>query len=349
MQATAATSDKKTQEDRETQLGKNFYPANIFLMDKRFSHHVIVVEKSTHTLFLYQNQNGIPKLVKNYKIATGAITGNKRAQGDRKTPEGIYHFQKFYPAKQILEMYGEEVGVIYGAGAFTTDYPNLIDVRNGKTGGGIWLHSTDDDSRVNKGLDSRGCVVAVDTDLKDISRYIDLQNTPVIIVQNLEFLKKETWETNRKELLNFVEGWADAWKEKRFDDYIASYSKTNFHDYIRGNYSQFKEYKKAIFSRTESPQIDFSNISVLAHDNYVIITLEQDYSSKLVQDIGKKTLYLQKDEDYQWKIVAELWSHLEPATQELAFTPSMRFFPETSKQQLVKASSGERDDAKENE
>ena len=36
-----------------------------------------------------------------------------------------------------------------------------------------------------------------------------------------------------------------------------------------------------------------------------MITIEQDYSSDVIEDIGKKTLYLKKDENYQWKIVFE--------------------------------------------
>ncbi len=176
-----------------------FLPASIYKLDQRFSHHVLVVEKSTHQLYLYENNESLPKLLKTYKIATGKIMGDKQVQGDEKTPEGIYQFQRFRPSADLVNMYGD-TGLIYGAGAFTTNYPNVIDVRSGKTGGGIWLHSTDDDSRVGKGLDSRGCVVAIDKDLKDISQFIDLQNTPVVIVQNLHFLKKSTWLANKAEI-----------------------------------------------------------------------------------------------------------------------------------------------------
>ncbi len=48
------------------------------------------------------------------------------------------------------------------------NYPNPIDQRLKKTGGGIWLHSTNDETRIEKGLDSRGCVVAANNDLKEI-------------------------------------------------------------------------------------------------------------------------------------------------------------------------------------
>lgn len=306
-----------------------FLPANIYQLDSRFSHHVLIVEKSTHKLYLYENDANYPKLVKTYQIATGKIMGDKAVQGDEKTPEGIYQFQKFRPGKELVDMYGK-TGLIYGAGAFTTNYPNVIDAREGKTGGGIWLHSTDDDSRVGKGLDSRGCVVAMDADLKDVSKYIDLKNTPVIIVQDLHFLKRSTWERNREALVKEFKTWAQAWKSKDFDTYVNQYSKERFYNPSKGNWFQFRNYKKAIFARTEKPEIDFRNVSILAHEDYVVVTMEQDYNSQLVQDIGKKTLYLRKNPDYDWKIVAEQWNKLEPENR-LAFVPSMRFFPNDGK------------------
>lgn len=305
---------------------QEFFPANIYQMDERFSHHVLVVEKSTHKLHLYENNQTFPKLVKTYSIATGKIMGDKAIQGDEKTPEGIYQFQKFRPGQELVDSYGK-AGLIYGAGAFTTNYPNVIDLREGKTGGGIWLHSTDDDSRVGKGLDSRGCVVATDADLKDLSKYIDLKNTPVIIVQDLHFQKRSTWMKNRETLMEEIMAWTSAWESKNLNAYTGQYSRQEFHDPSKGNWEQFRNYKKAIFARTEKPAIAFRNISILAHEDYAVVTLEQDYASKLVKDIGKKTLYLKKDPNYDWKIVAEQWRKIEDESKRVAFTPSMRFFP----------------------
>ena len=48
-------------------------------------------------------------------MATGKKKGDKRVSGDRKTPEGVYNFQQFLPAKELLRRYGKE-GEIYGSG-----------------------------------------------------------------------------------------------------------------------------------------------------------------------------------------------------------------------------------------
>lgn len=307
-----------------TYSSDNFYPANIFLLDQRFSHHVVIVEKSTHMLYIYQNDMGQPKLLKSYQIATGKVKGNKQIQGDKKTPEGIYQFRRFHSANYLTNLYGK-TGLIYGAGAFTMTYPNEIDKRRGKTGGGIWLHSTDDDARVSKGLDSRGCVVATDKDLKDISQFIELTNTPVIIVQNMNFMSKKSWTTEKSEITELINTWSTAWQNKDFTNYINSYSKNEFMHKIRGNYNQYRRYKKAVFSRKDSPAIDIKNVSILSTSQYAVVTLEQDYKSEVIQDIGKKVLYLKKNANYEWKIVAEKWSKLGE-NQNLSFTPKMRYF-----------------------
>ncbi len=309
-----------------TAVAQDYLPSAIYQMDSKFGHHVLVVEKSTHTLHLYGNENQIPKLVKSYKIATGKKTGNKAIQGDKKTPEGIYHFRRFHSGTELVNKYGE-AGLIYGAGAFTMNYPNEIDRRKNKTGGGIWLHSTDDDSRVSKGLDSKGCVVAVDADLKDISQYIDLGNTSIVVTQNIHYLKKSTWMKNKEKITKTVVDWATAWKNKDFNKYIDQYSRTDFIHPYKGSFKPFRFYKKAIFKRPEVPQISFRHISILNFDSYAVVSMEQDYKSQLVQDIGKKTLYLKRDKNYNWKIVSEQWTKL-PNKTNIAFVPGMRFFTE---------------------
>lgn len=304
-------------------LANDFLPSYLLKLDSQFTHHVMVVEKSTHKLYLYQNNNGTPELLKTFKVATGKIKGNKEVQGDKKTPEGIYRFHVFHSAKDLINMYGE-TGLIYGAGAFTLNYPNVVDRRAGKTGGGIWLHSTDDDKRVDKGLDSRGCVVAIDDDLKNISRYIDLLNTPMVIVQNLQYLSKETWEDNKMEIESVVNNWLTAWQNKDFNTYISQYSPT-FHNSRKGSYQQYKNYKRAVFSRTDSPQIEINNLSILQYKDYAVVTMEQDYRSDIIQDKGKKILYLQQNDSYEWKIIAENWYKL-PTNYGIAFEPNQRFF-----------------------
>ena len=316
---------------------ETFYPEVLLELDKFFSHHIIVAEKNTHKLYLYKNEDGFPKLVKAYQMATGKKAGNKFFQGDHRTPEGVYYLTDFLTHKDLINRHGKQ-GDIYGVGAFVLNYPNPIDSRNGKTGGGIWLHSTNDETRIEKGLDSRGCIVTANTHLIDIARYIELNRTQVVVVHELKYLSETAWKQRKTEINNAISDWIYAWKEENFKDYIASYHK-DFYDSTRGGLTAFSQYKRAVFSMEGKPKIGLSNLSVIYSGDYAVATFKQSYQSNTIKDLGRKTLYMKRDEFYKWKIVAENWSKHgldaeESTNEKVAFVPSMRFF-ETDKPEKI--------------
>ena len=114
-------------------LAADYLPTSLLMLEKNFSHHVIVAEKATHSLYLYSNENGLPSLIQKYPMATGKKAGDKIFQGDHRTPEGIYFFTDFLTHQDLLDRHGKQ-GQIYGVGAFVMNYPNPIDARAGKTG-----------------------------------------------------------------------------------------------------------------------------------------------------------------------------------------------------------------------
>jgi murein L,D-transpeptidase YafK len=306
------------------------FPAPILSLDDFYTHHILIAEKSTHLLHLFKNNSGYPELVKSYPMVTGKKTGDKSSEGDLKTPEGIYSFVDFKTHKELLEKNGSQ-GIIYGAGAFVTDYPNPVDARMGKGGSGIWLHSTNDETRIDKGLDSKGCVVTANNDLIDISKYIELNKTPIIIVQDLVYLNEKTHDAKKNEIKKMIEDWLTAWKEKNINQYISFYSPKEFIDQ-KGNYAKYRSYKAAVFSNPGKPKIELDNISIVETKNYAVVTFTQNYQSSTINDTGKKFLFLKQDETYNWKIVNEVWTNkgLERMHDKVAFEPSLRFFKEES-------------------
>jgi murein L,D-transpeptidase YafK len=302
-------------------------PSPILMLDNFYTHHVLVAEKSTHLLYLFKNTDGVPELVKSMPIVTGKKTGDKTAEGDFKTPEGIFHFTNFMNNKQLIEKSGSQ-GIIYGAGAFITDFPNPVDARKGKTGSGIWLHSTNDESRLDKGLDSKGCVVTANNDLIDLSKYIELYKTPLVIVQDLVYLNEKTHAALKNEVKKSLDNWLLAWKNKDIENYMTFYHPTEFMD-PKGDYKRYKAYKKAVFAMPGKYNIELGNIAILQSRDYAIVTFTQKYQSPIINDTGRKILYLKQDGSYNWKIVNEVWSKngLE-GNDKMAFTPSMRFFKE---------------------
>jgi len=315
-----------------------FFPAPLLHMDNAFSHHVLLAEKNTHTLYLFKNNGSKPKLVKKYQMATGKKAGDKSYQGDHRTPEGIFFFTEFINHQQLIERHGKQ-GEIYGVGAFVMDYPNPIDLAEGKTGGGIWLHSTNDETRIDKGLDSRGCLVTHNQMLIELSEYIELHRTPMIVTHNLKYLNKTTWEKNKKELSEVVEGWVNSWQNEDLKSYLSYYHKKEFKDKNRGSYYSFAAYKKAVFSNPGKPIVDIKNLSLMQTGDYAIAVFKQDYQSASITDLGRKILYLKKDEFYNWKIVSEQWTKNgvgpEDRSENVAFRPEMRFFKTRNPSQIL--------------
>lgn len=314
-----------------------FYPENLIQLDDYFTHHVLVAEKLTHKLYLFENNEGYPKLIKTYQMATGKKSGDKIFQGDHRTPEGVYQFTDFLTHEDLLKRHGKQ-GEIYGVGAFVMNYPNPMDAREGKTGGGIWLHSTNDETRIDKGLDSRGCIVSANKDLIDISKYIELDRTKVVVVHELNWLSKETYLSRKKEILDGLEAWRAAWEKEDIKSYINAYHNQEFKDNRHGGLSNFRTYKKNVFWGEGTPTVGVSNVSILGGQDYVLISFLQDYQSKTIQDIGVKKLYLKRDEWHQWKIVYEGWTKQgisEEGETRVAFKPSLRFFKSGQPDQIM--------------
>lgn len=317
---------------------EDFYPAPLLHMDNAFSHHVLVAEKNTHTLYLFKNDGEVPVLQKKYQMATGKKSGDKSFQGDHRTPEGVFFFTDFINHQQLLDRHGKQ-GEIYGVGAFVMDYPNPIDRAKGKTGSGIWLHSTNDETRIDKGLDSRGCLVTHNQMLIELSEYIELHRTPMIVTHDLKYLSKQTWKKNKNAINSVVEGWVNSWQNEDLTSYLSFYHKKEFRDSSRGSYYPFAAYKKAVFSAPGKPVVDIKNLSIMQAGDYAIAVFMQDYQSATIKDLGRKILYLKKDEYYNWKIVSEQWTKNgvgpQDRSENVAFRPEMRFFKTRNPSQIL--------------
>ena len=179
-------------------------------------------------------------------MATGKKKGDKRVSGDRKTPEGVYNFQRFLPAKELLRRYVEKKvkSTVQG------HLPWIILIRLiawKENCGGIWLHSTNDESRIQKGLDSRGCVVVSNVHLKEISTYMSLQRTPIIVVERIHYLKKDMWLKDVEEIKSLVMNWSKTWENEDLKGYISHHDPVKFHSPTHGKLSKVSRLQKSGF------------------------------------------------------------------------------------------------------
>lgn len=258
----------------------------------------IVVDKAAHRLYVYQRSDrGTPTLIEDYYVSTGKLTGNKNLSGDLRTPEGVYFVTRYIPDEELPDK--------YGIGAYPINYPNELDQLVGKTGYGIWLHGTDADSYSRPPLDSEGCVVLPNLDLRQAERYIDTGITPVIIAESVTWLEPSVWQQQRRELLKVIEQWRVDWASLDAERYFSHYSQ----DYQ--NLEAWKAYKRRVFAGKTRQDIDLQDISVYLYPEreddtrrIAVVNLFQRYDSNNFSSEMDKRLYLVEEEG-RWKILLE--------------------------------------------
>lgn len=273
-----------------------------------YSQHVILADKAKRIVSVWKNTEGKLTKVTEYKNDLGKAEGDKKYEGDNKTPEGIFFFNEVLEGNKIPFQK-------YGVRAITTNYPNLFDKREKKTGYGIWLHGIPDEVGLKRG--SEGCVVINNDSILEVTKYIDLKNTAFLIEDEVTYVNQETQQKRRAEVENFLKTWKESWVGKDIETYINHYSDKFYSS--RKNKKQWKAHKSHLNKVYKQFFVDFSDPVVFEVDNQLIVRTLQHYKSPNINDIGEKTVYLER-EDGKLKIVAETWKRVnkEKARQYIA-------------------------------
>ena len=267
--------------------------------------YVVVVEKASQKLFFYQYRSGNLYLVRSFDCTTGENIGDKMVEGDKKTPEGFYIFNK-----KSLE---SELASIYGVLAYPMDYPNFWDIHNGKKGGGIWLHGTD---RPRVPRDTNGCVALENIDLIELESFIRLYDTPIVIYDEIQEADARDLKALAAKVKDFIEKWRQAWAGKDFDAYESCYAE----DFISNDgkdYRGWMDHKKRLLKKYARIKVALDDLRIFRHQGMIVASFNQDYrgGSNFVS-IGYKRLFIRENKDGSFKIVAEVWHPLPPKEPE---------------------------------
>lgn len=177
-------------------------PSQLLALSQR-NKHVIAVDASRARLYLFENTptHGL-KLVADYYISVGKSGIEKAAEGDLRTPLGVYFITSHLNRKSLKDF--------YGSGALPINYPNPYDTIRGKTGSGIWLHGTPSNqfSRPPKATD--GCVVLANPDLEHLIRTVEVRSTPVVIAPQLQWVSPPALKTQRSAFEVTLTAWQAA-------------------------------------------------------------------------------------------------------------------------------------------
>ncbi len=258
--------------------------------------HVIVVDTSKSTLYLYENVNGTPRYVSDFYVSVGKKGADKVVEGDKKTPLGVYFVSSYIPRAKLTDF--------YGAAAYPLSYPNEWDKRAGRSGYGIWLHGTPSDTYSRPPRASSGCVVLANNDLLRLGKDIDIGHTPVVISNGIDWMDQNTM-TERDSLLHAIEQWRSDWESRDTDRYLAHYADS----FSTGDVDRaaFAEQKRQVNAAKQWIKVKVDNLSLFAYPTQpglVVVDFEQDYQSNNLSNRMHKRQYWQRDGN-GWKIVYE--------------------------------------------
>ena len=260
-----------------------------------FSKYVLLVDKNLRKLSVFERNGEQIRKVEEYPADIGKRGGNKTKFGDHKTPEGIYFLEQRLSQPSIPFS-------LYGNLAFTTNYPNLFDQRQNKTGSGIWLHAIPDTVPLNRG--SRGCVVVRNDVIKKLDDFIKLGETPILIFDKVNYLSPDEHEKRRKSLNSFVEEWRQSWESNDIEKYMSFYDK----DFQAPgfNFNKWKNHKSNLKSLYSYIKVHLSQPYIVQHNEQLLIKTLQRYESDKHVDYGVKTIYALKNGE-SYKIIREEW------------------------------------------
>lgn len=165
--------------------------------------HAVAVDASRSRLYLFAHGPQGLRLERDFYVSLGKQGVDKRAEGDRRTPLGVYWITAALPRHQLDARFGH--------GALRFNYPNAADRLQGRTGKGLFLHGVPAETLNHEPWATDGCVAMSNADVEQLLQTLDVDETPVVIAQSLHWVAPETV---RQTAAEFVPAW-QAWSQAR--------------------------------------------------------------------------------------------------------------------------------------
>ena len=168
-------------------------------------HHAVAVDASRSRLYVFSNGPDGMRLERDFYVSLGKQGVDKRAEGDRRTPLGVYWVTAALPKAQLDARFGH--------GALRFNYPNAADRLQGRTGSGLFLHGVPAETLNHEPWATDGCVAMSNTDVEQLLQTLDVDATPVVIAQSIRWVSADAARQTAAEFLPAWQAWSSARRE----------------------------------------------------------------------------------------------------------------------------------------
>lgn len=270
------------------------------------SRHAIAIDASRSRLYLFENTASNPseapglssprlRLLGDFYISVGLSGIEKTAEGDKRTPLGVYYITSNLNPAGLPDL--------YGVGALPINYPNPLDIQRGKTGSGIWLHGTPREQFVRAPQASDGCVVLSNPDLERLLSTVQIRTTPVVIAPTLQWADPAALDPERQHFEATLERWRNLKSQGRITELKGFYA-DRFRSQGR-DLAQWWPRVDAEIRANNLRELELKDISILHwrdSDDTLVVTFGEVIKGQS-RGVTKRQYWML--EDNRWKIIFE--------------------------------------------
>lgn len=274
-------------------------PAPLMMLSEDIR-HALVVDLQNGRAYLLEQDDGQLRVIRNLYAGIGRSGFGKQSEGDLRTPIGVYRISGWLSDEQLPPL--------YGAGALPLNYPNSWDRALGRTGSGIWLHGVPPETYVRAPRSSEGCVTFSNADLLSLKQSLAIGSTPVVLVDQLDWVAPSTLADDRAALLDAIEQWRSHVSALDTEAYLDLYA-DDFRSDDGLSKTAFSDYKRRVNSGKRRVEIGITDLSMFAYPGEAGLVVAQfvqhDVSDNAVSSV-RKDQYWRRQSDGRWQIVREL-------------------------------------------
>ncbi len=161
--------------------------------------HVITVDVSRSRLYLFVNEPQGLRLKRHFYVSIGKQGFAKRIEGDQRTPLGIYWITEAVARSRLDDRFGHA--------ALRINYPNALDRHAGRTGSGLYLHGVPAAVLAHTPRATDGCVAMANHDVTQLLQTLDVDATPVVIVESVHWVTPATLRETQADFRAAHESW----------------------------------------------------------------------------------------------------------------------------------------------